>query len=293
MKYYVMTVSGDTLSEPKNNLFFNHHFMPAVQSKPEQEEISIKSILIISGIFLFIFAGVFLTFTGKKEIQKEVPKELSRVEQLSLLKAKNLEYISLLIEKKIDLQKEASSIREVWHKYDKEHSSANEQIIKIDREISLEIFKMLPFEPLNQEKTVNFIAFWEGFHETPYEDAGGWSYGYGFQAPHKDAKISRLSADGILWRDIVKKDEKIVEKYGNLPKNQRLALISLAYNTPQTNPVLKKEDFYNAIISNDREIIEKAFYRWTLKGSIYENGLTKRRSMEIKEFFGEEYELKN
>ena len=83
------------------------------------------------------------------------------------------------------------------------------------------------------QRGIDLIAKSEGFSATPYQDAGGWSIGYGhFLLPgERIARVTQTEAKALLTSDIKKANDAI----GRLVKvplsqNQHDALVSLVYN---------------------------------------------------------------
>lgn len=127
--------------------------------------------------------------------------------------------------------------------------------------------------------TARFIAQYESFVSCPYKDSGGWSVGYGQLAKSKRC-ISQKEAMNTLEKSSSRITKKVEKKFSFLTENQKTALVSFAYNTPNTHPLFSRNDLEEAIKNKDKNKMTAIF----LEYAPY-RGNEIRRKAEIDLFF--------
>lgn len=155
---------------------------------------------------------------------------------------------------------------------------------------------------IKEEQTVQtateLIISFEGFEPCPYFDSGGWSIGYGSLARSTDC-ISESQARKIVekevrrLRDLIFSGERFAAdiRYepGEYSANEAAAMISFAYNTPVTMPILNDESCTISFWRKNKwHISSHCLYSYVQEGTLYEPGLIKRREKELSVFFGDE-----
>lgn len=136
---------------------------------------------------------------------------------------------------------------------------------------------------------IELLKRFEGFSNTPYRDAGGYSIGYGHYIGSKPTinYISKDDAENLLRQDI-SKAEDVIRRYVKVPLNQNQfdALVSFVYNVGPnafiSSTLLRK------LNSGDYRGAADEMMRWTksrTNGVLVENpALVARRESERKLF---------
>jgi len=171
---------------------------------------------------------------------------------------------------------------------------ANKRIAKIKTELSL-----------ISDKGVEFVAYWEGFFDRPYNDpVGHCTIGYGHlihrgnctAADSQQVWIDGQKKIGVLTKEegkrLLKKDltyfalgvkEKTVI-WNKLKTHERDALVSFAYNVGlgaySQSTLLKK------LNAGDKPGAANEFLRWVYADGIKLPGLERRRKAEREMFLG-------
>lgn len=132
------------------------------------------------------------------------------------------------------------------------------------------------------ERTLNFIAQWEGFRSRAYWDATGrrWTCGYGHTARvTKDTACTKAQA-----REWMRADCKPAAQYINslgtgMTQGQFDALVSFAYNAGLGN--LKRSTLLRLVRhSAPVEAVAAEFRKWVRSGGVVLEGLVLRREAE-------------
>lgn len=124
-----------------------------------------------------------------------------------------------------------------------------------------------------------FIASFEGFRSTCYEDFGGSSIGFGFACRDREY-MSRSAAVSIL-RNEVERISEIIPK-GLYSQGQYTALVSLMFNAPN----LQRNQYFLADLRT-RDVVQIQYYfkarvNGKINGSwVQLRGLVKRRGEEL------------
>lgn len=178
--------------------------------------------------------------------------------------------------------------------------SINEEQI-IEQEITTSSRSLTELRPVEQpiieetiievttisENCVNLIKKYEGLRLTAYLNEGEQYYTIGYGHHGSDVKenqtITEEQAEQLLIADLQGYVEYVLKycEYLNLTQNELDALVSFTYNTGVGN--LQK---ITANKTRTKEEIAEHFLGYINKGSIYENGLTKRRTEEKNLFLG-------
>jgi lysozyme len=137
----------------------------------------------------------------------------------------------------------------------------------------------LPIGP--QDSTYRLIANFEQFSATPYQDAGGWSIGYGHFMGAIPTMQSILPEDAwnLLVTDTAKAARAVTEGVSvPLTQNQYDALVSLAYNIGN-NAFLASTLLAN-LNAGDYAGAANQFPRWNLSQGKVLTALVDRRGLE-------------
>lgn len=137
------------------------------------------------------------------------------------------------------------------------------------------------------QNCINLIKKYEGLKLIAYLNKGEQYYTIGYGHHGSDVKanqtITTEQAEQLLIADLQGYSDYVLKycEYLDLTQNELDALVSFAYNTGLGN--LQK-------LTNNKtrtkEEIAEYFLKYVNKGSIYEKGLTKRRTEEKKLFLG-------
>lgn len=141
------------------------------------------------------------------------------------------------------------------------------------------------------DNAVSLLVQLEGFSPTPYQDARGWSIGYGHYmgASPSIQSITQTDAQTLLLKDMGTA-LVIVGQNVHVPltQSQLDALVSFVYNVGPR--AFRKADggrtgLYNAVNANDMQAAAREMLRWTKShqpdGSIIDNpALVARRNTE-------------
>lgn len=138
------------------------------------------------------------------------------------------------------------------------------------------------------DKAAMIIKDHEGLRLKAYKNPNDpWTIGYGHTRTARPGMvITKEQALELLKSDIAAASNPIFKAYPQLNENQLAALVSFSYNvgtawmTKNTGKALNE-----GIKSGKWEPFKKWFSQWIEKGSIYENGLRKRRAEELELFF--------
>ena len=145
--------------------------------------------------------------------------------------------------------------------------------------------------PAVSEKLVKYVAFKEGFRADPYWDVDHYSHGYGTQASGENAPpISKADA---LEELRVELDKMIpfIPRRSRLKQQEIDALASFGYNLgPRVLVDTEYSTFAKRMASAEgrqfekgrRDIYHDELRKWYMPGSIFEEGLLKRRMEETK-----------
>jgi len=147
------------------------------------------------------------------------------------------------------------------------------------------------------DKLVTFVAAFEGFRALPYWDVDHYSHGYGTRTTQGAGPISLSAARTELRREL-----NIVVP--SIPRHDRMkqqeidALASFAYNLGTR--VLVDIDYSTLAkrlkskegrkFTDRRDIYHDELRKWNSPGTIYEEGLTKRRAAETRMARNGDYE---
>lgn len=140
-------------------------------------------------------------------------------------------------------------------------------------------------ERLQEQKGYNireiseFISKFEDFSATPFPDPSGTGYviGYGFQ-PRGRNYMSKEQANLILDSEVRRLIPQITKKYGFIPQNKMMSLVSILYNTPTYSKVIHNNDIIEAFKSENIAFLRKEFNH-SLRG------INIRRNIELNNYF--------
>ncbi|HEY9762934.1 MAG TPA: glycoside hydrolase family protein, partial [Trichocoleus sp.] len=129
----------------------------------------------------------------------------------------------------------------------------------------------------------DFIAQFEGFHNTPYWDYQQYTWGYGTRAPGPTGYISQEQAQAELNQRIAQDNatlERLVKV--SLTPSQCTALLSFQFNTG----ALEGSQLIAKLNAGDVAGAAAEFDRWILAGGQPLEGLRRRRAAEKELFLG-------
>lgn len=129
---------------------------------------------------------------------------------------------------------------------------------------------------------INFIASFEWFQDTSYEDPKGswrWSIGFWTIASGPWEKITREVAKKRIYTKVFQNMEFIYKNRLALSWNERIAISSFFYNLWTWRP-----EFISAMKTRDFWKMKASWMQYVSPGSIYEDWLTKRRAKEWSKF---------
>ena len=130
-------------------------------------------------------------------------------------------------------------------------------------------------------ETLAFIRAREGYRETPYPDAAGYSIGYGhFLGVNPiPARITRQQAEDWLLQDATKAAKEIYSRVTvPLTQGQFDALVSFVFNVGGNN--FAGSTLLRKINAGDYAGAAAEFRRWIFSGGTAVAGLTTRRAAE-------------
>lgn len=132
------------------------------------------------------------------------------------------------------------------------------------------------------DDAIDLITSFEGYKSESYEDpkgSGRWSIGYGTYASWPGETITREEAKRRIRQKVIENMDFIYQNRLALSWNERIALSSFFYNLGTARPHM-----IEALRKRDMVELEKLWKSYINKGSIYEDGLTKRRTIEWSRF---------
>ena len=136
------------------------------------------------------------------------------------------------------------------------------------------------------QTTEEYITQFEGYSATVYKDSAGLpTIGYGHLLLPGEQFTTLTKEDALdLLRHDLQRFEAIVD--ATLPHNQRMALVSLAFNIGvhayKTSTLLKVIQ-----AGGDRYEVTTQWLRWKYAGGKVIKGLQNRRLVELNTYFGE------
>jgi lysozyme len=144
---------------------------------------------------------------------------------------------------------------------------------------------LLSFVPSVTKKvvvsTLEFLRAREGFRETPYGDAGGYSIGFGHFLGERPTitRVSLPQAESWL-RDDAEKAARAVIKLVRVPLNQNQfdALVSFTFNLGEG--ALQRSTLLKKLNAGDYPGTALEFRRWVYSGGKILTGLVTRRTIE-------------
>lgn len=132
------------------------------------------------------------------------------------------------------------------------------------------------------ERTLDFIAQWEGFRSKAYWDSTGgkWTVGYGHtRQVTRDTACTKARAREWMRADCAAAARYLNSLDAGMTQGQWDALVSFAYNAGLGN--LKKSTLMQKVrMKCSAEEVEKEFHRWNRSGGRVLAGLCIRREGE-------------
>ena len=153
------------------------------------------------------------------------------------------------------------------------------------------------------EPCIDFIKQIEGFHAIPYWDYSQWTVGFGTACPEKD--LDRYQQEGIPLEEAEellnlhmayfnREVNRFMTRYGiQLTQRQFDALLSLCYNMGSAWMYNADHKLVQAIVNGTAG--NELAYLWGLHshaGGVFQQGLFKRRMMEVDLFLNGRYNTK-
>ena len=158
-----------------------------------------------------------------------------------------------------------------------------------EKEVSVDL---LDISEDSMENLANFVAEFEEFRATPYDDYGQLSIGYGSKATGEDQVVTEEQARKLLEQGLERSRQSVLramEKYNyDFTENQILALTSFTYNlgsgegTSDNRPKGLKQLL--DVGRRDVEEISDSIELYNKAGGKVLPGLVKRRAAEYKLF---------
>ena len=164
-----------------------------------------------------------------------------------------------------------------------QHSIVSSRSLTESRTVTQDIIKVTTIS----ENCINLIKKYEGYKLKAYLNKGESYYTIGYGHHGQDVRagqtITEEQANQLLISDLEYYSNYVLNycNYLDLTQNELDALVSFTYNTGVGN--LQKLTKYQ---TRTKQEIAEHFLGYVNKGSIYENGLTKRRIEEKNLFLG-------
>ncbi len=135
----------------------------------------------------------------------------------------------------------------------------------------------------NTREIAEYIATHEGFSHVPFSDPSGIGkvIGFGFQ-PRGRTYMTKREGVAILEAEVKRLIKKVVLVYGHVPQNKMTALVSILYNTPTYEKIVKDRELVDIFVQEDIVRAKEKLLNHSLRG------IRNRRADEIALFFSEE-----
>lgn len=145
-------------------------------------------------------------------------------------------------------------------------------------------------EPISYRKAAEYICKHEGFEPKAYKDPGGVGYVIGCGSNARGRKhILYRDAISIVEQEVERLAPLVFEAYGDVSASQFDGIVSILYNTPHQQAIVKNKQLVLNVKSGNRDATRAYFERDIVSIEKYVgyslNGLRKRRDDEVLKIF--------